>query len=251
MKVKVKKNYYGFRLRGSLQWTSGLEAERAFVPESRHERDDWVAVITELITERLPRLEDFEKLALPTIKKKKKSQKGSGDKNKKGGGSDKEVEEVEDDDDDDDDGIVINFGGKKNPFLSNPFKHRRWPLLRPLKIKHLRLNSVQLANRLKARKAAVRGHQAEVSLALAKAAEERRQRTISFKDFDIRCQIGRGSFGKVLLGVERRTGKTYALKMLEKTLIITKDEVAHTMTENQVLQKTKHPFIVVSGKSPF
>lgn len=57
--------------------------------------------------------------------------------------------------------------------------------------------------------------------------------------------LGKGTFGKVVLSREKGTGKLYAMKILKKNLIIQKDEVAHTITENRVLKKTKHPFLTV------
>jgi hypothetical protein len=38
----------------------------------------------------------------------------------------------------------------------------------------------------------------------------------------------------------------YAIKILKKEVIIQKDEVAHTLTENRVLRTTNHPFLIVS-----
>ena len=36
------------------------------------------------------------------------------------------------------------------------------------------------------------------------------------------------------------------MKILKKDVIVAKDEIAHTLTENRVLQLTKHPFLTVS-----
>jgi serine/threonine protein kinase len=52
-----------------------------------------------------------------------------------------------------------------------------------------------------------------------------------------------GTFGKVMLAKEKATGELWAIKVLKKDVILAKDEVAHTMTENAVLQSTKHPFL--------
>ena len=36
------------------------------------------------------------------------------------------------------------------------------------------------------------------------------------------------------------------MKILKKDVIVAKDEIAHTLTENRVLQSTKHPFLTVT-----
>lgn len=56
--------------------------------------------------------------------------------------------------------------------------------------------------------------------------------------------IGRGSFGKVTLVREIKTGEMYALKVLRKDNIIKRNQVEHTRTERSVLGYVKHPFIV-------
>lgn len=64
-------------------------------------------------------------------------------------------------------------------------------------------------------------------------------------DFEFLKMLGRGTFGKVILCRERRSAHLYAIKILKKSVIIQKDEVAHTLTENKVLQATRHPFLTV------
>jgi len=56
--------------------------------------------------------------------------------------------------------------------------------------------------------------------------------------------IGKGSFGKVTLVKEIKTGEMYALKVLRKDNIIKRNQVEHTRTERSVLGYVKHPFIV-------
>ncbi|KAJ8720468.1 hypothetical protein PYW07_012511 [Mythimna separata] len=68
-------------------------------------------------------------------------------------------------------------------------------------------------------------------------------RRITLEKFEFVKVLGKGTFGKVVLSREKGTGKLYAMKILKKNLIIQKDEVAHTITENRVLKKTKHPFL--------
>uniref|UniRef100_A0AAY5JXX6 non-specific serine/threonine protein kinase n=1 Tax=Esox lucius TaxID=8010 RepID=A0AAY5JXX6_ESOLU len=64
-------------------------------------------------------------------------------------------------------------------------------------------------------------------------------------DFEYLKLLGKGTFGKVILVKEKATGKYYAMKILKKEVIVAKDEVAHTLTENRVLQNSKHPFLTL------
>uniref|UniRef100_A0A1I7XKX3 Protein kinase domain-containing protein n=1 Tax=Heterorhabditis bacteriophora TaxID=37862 RepID=A0A1I7XKX3_HETBA len=43
----------------------------------------------------------------------------------------------------------------------------------------------------------------------------------------------------------KRSCKLYAIKILKKEVIIAREEVAHTLTENRVLQRCKHPFLTL------
>nr|QWX95776.1 serine/threonine kinase isoform A [Strongyloides stercoralis] len=70
-----------------------------------------------------------------------------------------------------------------------------------------------------------------------------KKRKIGLEDFDFLKVLGKGTFGKVILCREKITGNLYAIKILKKEVIIEKDEVAHTLTENRVLQRCKHPFL--------
>uniref|UniRef100_A0A3Q3IEN0 Protein kinase domain-containing protein n=1 Tax=Monopterus albus TaxID=43700 RepID=A0A3Q3IEN0_MONAL len=64
-------------------------------------------------------------------------------------------------------------------------------------------------------------------------------------DFDYLKVIGRGSFGKVLLAKHRKQGGYYAVKVLQKELIVKRKEQKHVMAERSVLLKAlQHPFLV-------
>lgn len=58
--------------------------------------------------------------------------------------------------------------------------------------------------------------------------------------------LGKGTFGKVVLCQDKETKEVFAMKILKKDVIVAKDEIAHTLTENRVLQMTRHPFLTVS-----
>eukprot|EP00049_Salpingoeca_infusionum_P017562 m.353468 g.353468 ORF g.353468 m.353468 type:complete len:471 (+) comp16770_c0_seq1:146-1558(+) len=69
------------------------------------------------------------------------------------------------------------------------------------------------------------------------------KKTVTIDDFDMMKVLGKGTFGKVMLGREKTTGELFAIKILKKEVILEKEEVGHTMTENTVLQSTDHPFL--------
>ncbi|OON18046.1 kinase domain protein, partial [Opisthorchis viverrini] len=65
----------------------------------------------------------------------------------------------------------------------------------------------------------------------------------TMNDFRLVRVLGKGTFGKVVLCQERDTGYFYAMKILKKSVLVEKEEVAHTLTENRVLQQCHHPFM--------
>ncbi|XP_056618451.1 serine/threonine-protein kinase Sgk2b [Triplophysa dalaica] len=68
---------------------------------------------------------------------------------------------------------------------------------------------------------------------------------VSAADFDYLRVIGTGSFGKVFLAKHRENGTHYAVKVLQKHIILSRKEERHVMCEHRVLLKTfNHPFLV-------
>jgi RAC serine/threonine-protein kinase len=70
-----------------------------------------------------------------------------------------------------------------------------------------------------------------------------KKKKVTLDDFEFLKVLGKGTFGKVIMCREKATGHLYAIKILKKSVIIAKDEVVHTLTENRVLQKSRHPFL--------
>ncbi|CAH0561310.1 unnamed protein product [Brassicogethes aeneus] len=70
------------------------------------------------------------------------------------------------------------------------------------------------------------------------------KRKVTLESFEFIKVLGKGTFGKVILCREKATQRLYAIKILKKNVIIQKDEVAHTETENRVLRSTNHPFLI-------
>jgi len=66
----------------------------------------------------------------------------------------------------------------------------------------------------------------------------------TLEDFKHLKVLGQGSFGKVILVKNENNNKLYAMKILEKSYIVKKNQVSHTQTERALLEKLKHPFIV-------
>lgn len=65
------------------------------------------------------------------------------------------------------------------------------------------------------------------------------------RDFEFLKLIGRGTFGRVFQVRKRDTKRIYAMKVLSKKEIIAKKEVAHTIGERKILQRSlESPFLV-------
>lgn len=67
---------------------------------------------------------------------------------------------------------------------------------------------------------------------------------ICLDHFIILKQLGRGTFGKVLLVRYKKDSKLYAMKVLKKYRLFKTNQVYHTKTEREILEKINHPFIV-------
>jgi len=70
---------------------------------------------------------------------------------------------------------------------------------------------------------------------------------LGIEDFTIKKVIGQGSFGKVLLVTKKEVphkDRVFAMKVLNKSTIIARNEVEHTKSEKSILMKLEHPFLV-------
>ncbi|TBU49394.1 serine/threonine protein kinase [Dichomitus squalens] len=71
------------------------------------------------------------------------------------------------------------------------------------------------------------------------------KRALTPRDFEFLKLIGRGTFGRVFQVRKRDTKRIYAMKVLSKREIIEKKEVAHTIGERKILQRSLEcPFLV-------
>ncbi|KZT74293.1 Pkinase-domain-containing protein [Daedalea quercina L-15889] len=71
------------------------------------------------------------------------------------------------------------------------------------------------------------------------------KRALTPRDFDFLKLIGRGTFGRVFQVRKKDTKRIYAMKVLSKREILAKKEVAHTLGERKILQRSLDcPFLV-------
>ena len=64
-------------------------------------------------------------------------------------------------------------------------------------------------------------------------------------DFEFLRTIGKGSFGKVYSARHKKEDTIYAIKVLNKKMILKRNEKNHIMSERNVLLKNlNHPFLV-------
>jgi len=71
------------------------------------------------------------------------------------------------------------------------------------------------------------------------------KRTLTPRDFEFMKLIGRGTFGRVFQVRKKDTRRIYAMKVLSKKEIVAKKEVAHTIGERKILQRSlDSPFLV-------
>jgi len=58
---------------------------------------------------------------------------------------------------------------------------------------------------------------------------------VTLKDFLIKKIIDKGSFGKVLLVENKNNGKVYAMKRLNKDVVLQKNQVENIKVEKEIL----------------
>lgn len=64
-------------------------------------------------------------------------------------------------------------------------------------------------------------------------------------DFQQLKVLGQGTYGKVMLVREKRTNRLFAQKQLKKaSMVVEKKHVVQTMTERDILESVRHPYIV-------
>lgn len=62
--------------------------------------------------------------------------------------------------------------------------------------------------------------------------------------FELKKIVGKGGFGRVWKVNDKKTRKTFALKVMDKAKIITKKSVKSVINEKDILCKIHHPHVV-------
>ncbi|KAK7433279.1 Serine/threonine-protein kinase [Neonectria magnoliae] len=87
-------------------------------------------------------------------------------------------------------------------------------------------------------------HHGEGKLRISVQYAENQAGKLTVDDFELLTVVGKGSFGKVYQVRRRDTNCIYALKSIQKTKIISRTEVTHTLAERSILAQINSPFIV-------
>ena len=77
-----------------------------------------------------------------------------------------------------------------------------------------------------------------------KEKSKKKKMKIKVKDFEKLKTVGLGSYGRVRLCRQKKTGEIFVMKILKKNEIIKQKQVDHVYSEFNILSTLKHPFIV-------
>ncbi|EOD19245.1 hypothetical protein EMIHUDRAFT_444936 [Emiliania huxleyi CCMP1516] len=67
---------------------------------------------------------------------------------------------------------------------------------------------------------------------------------VGIRDFDLHRFLGAGGFGMVLLARQRESKRMYAVKVIDKRILISQNQTHSIFREKEVLASVEHPFIV-------
>ena len=67
---------------------------------------------------------------------------------------------------------------------------------------------------------------------------------LGVEDFEPLKVIGRGAFGEVRLVQKKDTGHVYAMKILHKSDMLEREQVAHVRAERDILVEADHQWVV-------
>ena len=71
----------------------------------------------------------------------------------------------------------------------------------------------------------------------------KRENDVKLEDFEIKMQLGKGTFGRVYLAELPNVKQKYAIKAIRKDVLIEYDQIASTALEKDILFEADHPFL--------
>ena len=77
-----------------------------------------------------------------------------------------------------------------------------------------------------------------------KEKSKKKKMKVKIKDYEQLKTVGLGSYGRVRLCKNKKTGEIFVMKILKKNDIIKQKQVDHIYSEFNILSMLKHPFIV-------
>ena len=70
------------------------------------------------------------------------------------------------------------------------------------------------------------------------------RKVVDMDEFDLLAFLGAGGFGMVLLAQKKDTGRSYAIKVMDKRILLSQNQTHSIFREKEVLACVEHPFIV-------
>ena len=77
--------------------------------------------------------------------------------------------------------------------------------------------------------------------------EEGKVRSINLNDYQMGETLGTGSFGRVKIAKNKKTGEYVAMKMMKKIEILKSKQADHIANEIKILSMISHPFVITFG----
>ena len=77
--------------------------------------------------------------------------------------------------------------------------------------------------------------------------EEGKVRSIKLSDYEMGDTLGTGSFGRVKIAKDKKTGEYVAMKIMKKAEILKSKQADHISNEIKILSMIDHPFVITFG----
>ena len=72
-------------------------------------------------------------------------------------------------------------------------------------------------------------------------------RAIKLSDYEMGETLGTGSFGRVKIAKNKKTGEYVAMKIMKKVEILKSKQADHIANEIKILSMIQHPFVITFG----